>query len=378
MKIVIIGGGITGLTTALTLQKLGFSCQVYEKAPELKAVGAGIWMQPNAMKVLDWIGLGDQVRAAGQPLSRVDLTDRHLLPLKKLDRTHVQDDSYNQIISIHRSRLQKVLYDALPLGSVHLGQAYYRHQIEKASVRIHFEEGQTTADLLLGADGIHSKVRQQLFPKSATRYSGQTCWRGIAPVSLPNERIHHGQEAWGRKVRFGFAPISEQEVYWFAVANAPQGEKDEPGSKKEKLKAMYQDFHPLIGQIIDQTPPEKILRNDISDLKRLPTWYQNRICLLGDAAHATTPNMGQGGGQGVEDAYYISNILAQEKDYRQAFAQFEKERRKKVDYIVNTSWQFGKMAHNPLGQRLFKVMMKWTPERILARQMQKMYAVKEY
>jgi 2-polyprenyl-6-methoxyphenol hydroxylase-like FAD-dependent oxidoreductase len=232
--------------------------------------------------------------------------------------------------------------------------------------------------LLLGADGIHSKVRQQLFPKSATRYSGQTCWRGIAPVSLPNERIHHGQEAWGRKVRFGFAPISEQEVYWFAVANAPQGEKDEPGSKKEKLKAMYQDFHPLIGQIIDQTPPEKILRNDISDLKRLPTWYQNRICLLGDAAHATTPNMGQGGGQGVEDAYYISNILAQEKDYRQAFAQFEKERRKKVDYIVNTSWQFGKMAHNPLGQRLFKVMMKWTPERILARQMQKMYAVKEY
>jgi 2-polyprenyl-6-methoxyphenol hydroxylase-like FAD-dependent oxidoreductase len=123
MKIVIIGGGITGLTTALTLQKLGFSCQVYEKAPELKAVGAGIWMQPNAMKVLDWIGVGDQVRAAGQPLSRVDLTDRHLLPLKKLDRMHIQDESYNQIISIHRSRLQKVLYDALPLGSVHLGQS---------------------------------------------------------------------------------------------------------------------------------------------------------------------------------------------------------------------------------------------------------------
>jgi 2-polyprenyl-6-methoxyphenol hydroxylase-like FAD-dependent oxidoreductase len=378
MKIVIIGGGITGLTTALALNKLGLSCRVYEKAPELNAVGAGIWMQPNAMKVLDWLGVGDQVRSAGQLLTSVDLTDRNLVPIKKLDRSHMEDESYGQITSIHRARLQKVLYEALPPGTVHLGKAFVKYQIEKASVNIHFQEGQSSAELLLGADGIHSKVRQQMFPHSATRYSGQTCWRGIAPFALSKERMHHGQEAWGRKVRFGFAPISEREVYWFAVANAPEGEKDEPGSVKEKLKTMYQNFHPLIQEIIGQTPPENILRNDISDLKRLSTWHQNRICLIGDAAHATTPNMGQGGGQGVEDAYYISHILAQEEDCHQAFARFERERRKKVDYIVNTSWQFGKMAHSPMRQRLFKIMMKWTPDRMLAKQMQKVYAIKDY
>lgn len=378
MKITIIGGGITGLTTALALQKLGFSCQVFEKAPELNEVGAGIWMQPNAMKVLDWLGVGERVRSAGQQLQRVELTDRNLVPLKKLEQSDLQDEKYHLTTSIHRARLQKVLFNALPDGTLHLGKAYQGHQIEKGAVKIKSNKGDELTDLLLGADGIHSKVRQKMFSDSSSRYSGQTCWRGIAPFVLPKERLHQGHEAWGRKVRFGFAPISDEEVYWFAVANAPQGGKDEPGTVKEKLKTMYQGFNPLIQEIIDQTPPGKILRNDICDLKRLPTWHQNRICLLGDAAHATTPNMGQGGGQGVEDAYYISNILAREQNYLQAFAQFEKERRKKVDYIVNTSWQFGKMAHSPVGQQLFKWMLKCTPEAILKKQVQNMYVIKKY
>ncbi len=378
MKIAIIGGGITGLTTALALNKLGFSCQVYERAPQLNEVGAGIWMQPNALKVLDWVGVGDKVRKAGLQIDGVEFAKPDLTAVRKLNRHNITVNKQNRITSIHRARLQKVLFEAVPKGMAHLGKEYIGHSQEKDKVTIHFHGDTVTADLLLGADGIHSKIRQQLFPNSDTRYSGQTCWRGISNMNLPFDQKRNGLEAWGPKIRFGFAAISDTEVYWFAVAKAPEGQKDLKSTVKLKLQLLFKNFHPLVHELLEQTPQEKIIRNDISDLRRLKTWHQERVCLIGDAAHATTPNMGQGGGQGVEDAYYFSNILSRSNDYREAYSKFEKERRKKVDYIVNTSWQFGKMAHSPIGQQLFKMMLKWTPEKILEQQVQRMYKINEY
>lgn len=376
MKITIIGGGITGLTTALALEKSGFPCQVFEKAPQLNEVGAGIMMQPNAMKVLDWLGIGASIRAAGASLNRVEITDKNLAPVRKLNRLSDNGD-HRTITSIHRARLQKILSDALPNDRLQLGQAFRDFEVVKNGVKINFQDHSTQADLLLGADGIHSSVRRQMFPRSTTRYSGQTCWRGIVSFSLPQAHTQKGLEAWGQKMRFGFAPISETEVYWYAVARAPQGQAMESERVKQKLSGLFADFHPLIKELIQHTPADKILRNDISDLKRLPSWSQNRVCLIGDAAHATTPNLGQGGGQGVEDAYYLSHFLTQSNSYQEVFATFEKERRNKVDYIVNTSWRFGQLANTSLGQQLFKLMLKWTPEKMMHRQMDKMYSVEK-
>ncbi len=378
-NISIIGGGITGLTTALALKKLGLDGQVFERAPALNEIGAGIWMQPNAMKVLDWLGLGDKIRGAGLSIEGVQVTDRRLIPMRKFKPASITGDEGRKTISIHRARLQKILFDALPANSVQLGKAYHRHHTENGKVSVIFEDASTAVcDLLLGADGIHSMVRKQLFPFSSIRYSGQTCWRGIASMdNLPDPFKATGIEAWGDQIRFGFANISQNEVYWYAVAKAPQNQKEESGAIKQKLIDNFKHFNSLVAEIINQTPSKKIIRNDISDLKRLKTWRQGRICLLGDAAHATTPNLGQGGGQGVEDAYYIGNILAQIPDYTQAFKQFEKERRKKVDYVVNTSWQLGKMAHLKIGPSLMKWLFKFTPEKIAARQFAKLHAVKE-
>lgn len=195
---------------------------------------------------------------------------------------------------------------------------------------------------------------------------------------MPPSFANVGAEAWGKSIRFGFAGISDKEVYWFAVAKAPRGQKDQAGEVKEKLLQMYGGFASTIKEIIAATPEEKIIRNDIIDLKRLPSWHQGRVCLIGDAAHATTPNMGQGGGQGVEDAYYLSNILARSAHYEEAFKRFEKDRRKKVDFVVNTSWRIGQLAHWPLGQQLFKLMMRWTPEAAMRRSLEKMYDLKVF
>lgn len=375
MTIHIIGAGITGLSTALALQKTGFShYTLFEKAAALNEVGAGIMMQPNAMKVLDWLGLGDAIREAGNALSHADITNQQLRSIRRGSSSLLSADRSRQIIAIHRARLQRILFEALPAGKAELGMPLAACSCKNNQVKAIFEKNIALSDLLLGADGIHSPVRNSIFPDTSLRYSGQTCWRGIADMDLELNLRHIAKEAWGSRRRFGFAPISDREVYWYGVANEPAGGKDHADVKKA-LSARFADFHPLVLDMIQQTPDAKIIRNDIYDLKRLPVWHQGRVCLIGDAAHATTPNMGQGACQGIEDAYYLSQLLARESDPEQAFSAFEALRRRKVDQVVNTSWRLGQAAHHPIGQSLVKWIMRLSPEQALKRQMENLFAV---
>lgn len=378
MKVLIIGGGITGLTTALGLTKLGISCKVFERAPQLTAVGAGIWMAPNALKVFEWLGIEQKVLNQGVALKRVELTNKNLIPIRQSKSEFISDKNFS-IASIHRAKLQTILTEALPQGILNLGKEYISHEYVSDKVRVTFSGGHTEeADVVLAADGIHSKVRQNLFPESSLRYSGVTCWRGISEGDIDPQLKATCMEAWGKKIRFGFSTIGDNQIYWFAVKNSLPDQKDNLATLQDELLNYYKDFSPAVHKIIRQTPKEKLFRNDICDLKRLKTWHQGRICLLGDAAHATTPNMGQGGAQGVEDGYYISHLLAISKDPVSAFEQFEKLRRKKVDQIVNTSWLMGKMAHNPIAQPIVKFMMRLTPEKMLIKQMKELYYIKEF
>jgi 2-polyprenyl-6-methoxyphenol hydroxylase-like FAD-dependent oxidoreductase len=142
-----------------------------------------------------------------------------------------------------------------------------------------------------------------------------------------------------------------------------------------ELKNRFSNFNPLVLNIIENTKAEKIIRNDISDLNRLEQWHKDKIVLVGDAAHATTPNMGQGAGQGMEDAYYLANILAKHNQLEQALNLFESNRREKVDYVVNNSWRFGQMAHSGFGQIVMKTIMKLTPDKVMKQQMNKLYSI---
>jgi 2-polyprenyl-6-methoxyphenol hydroxylase-like FAD-dependent oxidoreductase len=377
MKITIIGGGIAGLTTALALNKLGFQFEVYERAKQLNEVGAGIWMQPNAMKVLDWLGLGILVRESGTLLDQVDITNSQLVPFKKTGQQVVQDEKGNKIVAIHRSTLQKILFEALPKDTVKLGYEFNSLDYSNNQLKISIGDKETVTDLLIGADGINSKVRDSIFSNTSKRFSGQTCWRGISEIGLPKDFQNSGIESWGRKIRFGFSQISENQVYWFAVVKAKQNGTDNIDSIKSELSQLYSSFHPLVLKIIDQTKAEKIIRNDISDLKRLDKWHKDKVVLVGDAAHATTPNMGQGAGQGIEDAYYLANILAGNNQIEQTLDLFESARREKVDYVVNNSWRLGQFAHSDFGQFIMKSIMKLTPEKVMKQQMNKLYSIKD-
>jgi len=377
MKITIIGGGITGLSTALALSKLGFPCEVYERARQLNEVGAGIWLPPNALKVLDWLGLGTIVRQRGTPLDRVDVTNAQLVPFKKTTPAVVQDEKGNKIVAIHRASLQKILYEALPKEVVKLGSEFHSLEISKNQVKVSVGDQEIRTDLLVGADGINSKVRSNLFPNTSKRFSGQTCWRGISDMGLPKEFQNTGMESWGKKIRFGFSQITDNQVYWFAVIKAKQNGTDPSDTLKSELQQLYSGFHPVVLKIIDQTQAEKIIRSDIEDLNRLDKWHKDKVVLVGDAAHATTPNMGQGAGQGIEDAYYLANLLTQKHPIEQTLHLFESARREKVDYIVQNSWRFGQMAHSVFGQLIMKAVMKFTPEKVMKQQINKLYSIQD-
>ncbi len=377
MKIGIIGGGITGLTTALALQKLGISSVVYEQSKELNEVGAGIWLQPNAIKILDWLGLKDEIREQGYELDKMEITNSQLVPFKKIKSKVVQDEEGNKTIAIHRARLQKVLYNKLlESNTIELGKKYKSHNVESDSIQIEFENSSDRVDVLLGADGINSKVRQSIEPQATLRDSGQVCWRGVAKMTLPDELKDFGREAWGNQIRFGFSSINDEEIYWFAVANASHRERANKTGLKQYITNMFQDFSPVVTELIAATKPESIHQGILQDLKKISPWHHHRVCLIGDAAHATTPNMGQGACQGIEDAYYLSNcISASLPNAEKAFRVFEQKRRKKVDSIVNTSWQIGQMAHSKIGQPIMKLMMKITPESVVSAQMNKLYTI---
>jgi len=375
MNIAIIGGGITGLTTALALHKMGMQATVYERAPELNEVGAGVWLQPNAVQVLEWLGIKDKIHRAGTELLKMEITNPRLTPFKKLKKEVVEDAFQNRTITIHRGRLQKVLAEEFQkVGKVEFDHTYQSHTLNGSDIQLNFEKGTATCNILLGADGIHSAMRPHLFPNTEIRKSNQICWRGIARYELPKHLMNKGKEAWGKGVRFGFSNISDDEVYWFAVA---KNVAENQGLSPLQISKLFQQFDPIVPSIIQET--EHVHTAVLSDLKRLPRWSSGSVCLMGDAAHATTPNMGQGACQGMEDAYYMANFLSKHhQNVPEAFAAFERQRRSKVDYVVNNSWRFGQAAHSSMGRFFLKMVLKATPEKVMSAQMNKLYAIQDY
>jgi len=378
MKYTIIGAGIGGLATALVLEKKGIDYHVFERAPQLNEVGAGIWLAPNALQVLDSLGLLEEVQSKGNSIDRITLAKADLSPLSDMDQSGVKERFGFSTIAIHRAKLQRLLFDNVPKERISLGYGFKTLEVlPSGNIKIEFANSDTVVtDYLIGADGINSKVRTHIKPESVIRYSGQTCWRGVADFNLDADFEHRGMELWGDQVRFGISKVEDNNVYWFAVGLAEANQKDKALESKVKLLRMFANFHPLCQQLITATEDHKILRNDISDLKPLKTWHKGNICLIGDAGHATTPNMGQGGAQAIEDAYYLGELIGLTPD-ENVFESFERKRKKKVDKIVSESWLTGKIAHWKYGTGLRNTVLKYLPQSIMEKKLRDIYQLEK-
>ncbi|MEM9929785.1 MAG: FAD-dependent monooxygenase, partial [Bacteroidota bacterium] len=316
-------------------------------------------------------GLLEALIQLGNKIDRITLAEANLRPLADTPQDKVEQHFGFSTLAIHRAALQQFLVSKLPKERVQLGKAFSHFTtLPTGKIKTHFKDGTSfESNYLIGADGIHSGVRQQIFPESTLRYSGQTCWRGIAEMDLPKRHQHQGIELWGDQIRFGLSGIAPGKVYWFAVALRPAQQQDEPGLKDHLLQ-QFSSFTPLVNQLIRHTPATNINRSDINDLSPIPTWHKDNVCLIGDAAHATTPNMGQGGAQAIEDAYYLAQKVAAGGE---AFTAFQAAREQKVRTVVSQSWLTGKMAHWKYGRGLRNFMLRATPKRLLEKKMMEMY-----
>lgn len=164
-----------------------------------------------------------------------------------------------------------------------------------------------------------------------------------------------------RYSRFLFAPIDSNAICWLAVKNAVVGGQDNPDTIREELIKEYNDFHPLVKELLLKS--SNFIRNDLADLgEEERKWYHNKVVFIGDAIHATTPNLAQGGCQAIEDAYCLSMLMRKSKDdFSNVFPIYQRLRDKKVSFIVNTSWRFGQIAHNPLSSYIARYFFKYAP-----------------
>lgn len=371
MKATIIGAGIGGLTTAIALQQRGIEVEIFESTDEFKKVGAGIVLAFNAMQVFKRLGIAEKILRTGVPLKemRVSNVKANRLAGSDLKALGVHYDV--MAAGIHRAALHQVLLDALPNVSIHLNKKL-KQLNQKEQIHLEFEDGtRHTTDLLIGADGVKSAVRQAIFPNSELRWSGQLCWRGIAKFKLPAEWQARTNESVGEGKRFGWVPVDNETVYWYACINNKAGEK----YAVSDMKSLYQHFNPLVGKLLDATPKDKIITNELGDMLPLSKWHTNNIVLMGDAAHATTPNMGQGANQAVESAWTLAKCIAEEQDLEQAFVKYRALRYQKAHQVIKMSWQVGQLMHlsNPLLCFLRDLMFRMVPNFVNERQMRKLY-----
>lgn len=376
--IAIVGGGIGGLCTAIALRQRDIDVHVYEAAPALEPVGAGIWVPSNAMQVLDRLALSEPVARAGMALERIELCDADGLTLQQVDLNDVQRTFGHTTISIHRSALQQALVDHLAPEVLHLGKTCTAVEERKRTVRMHFDDGtHVETPVLIGADGLRSTVRDFVVPGARLRYTGQTCYRGIADLQLSLSSRRAAREIWGPGHRFGFSAIGEGAVYWFAPLDAPAGRKRPPTTVKRDLFRRYASFPEPVPAILDHTPVDTILRTDLYDVPPLDRWWHGRVVLIGDAAHAATPNLGQGAAQAMEDAYVLAAALARYDDPREAFAEYEATRMQKAKRVVHQSWRLGTIAHlkNPMARRLRNLVMRHTPALMQRRAVERLYTI---
>lgn len=372
MTVSIIGAGIGGLTTAIALQRKGIDTQIYEQSSELKSVGAGIILANNAMQVYEKLGLKQAIEKKGNPISSMNITDTDLAPLSNINLHFFEQKFGCRNIAIHRGQLQEILLRYIDKAKLNLGHKLISIQNENGINRLKFQNGiETQSSIILGADGINSTIRKHIFPKSKIRDAFQICWRGLVDLELPENKRNELNEAWGKGNRFGFVQIAPNKVYWYALKSLHDSEEEHT---TQQLSQLFSEYDRLIGEIIQKTEPGNIHTAKINDLKPLKSWYYGGICLLGDAAHATTPNMGQGACQAIEDAYILSECLSK-FDIEKAFATFQELRSRKVAQVVSTSWRIGKIAHwkNPLAVGIRNGMLKFTPKNVNRRQSEKIF-----
>jgi salicylate hydroxylase len=356
--VVIVGGGIGGLFAANALIAQGLRIAVYEQAPAIGEIGAGVFLTPNSVRHLQRIGLEPAVEQWGARVGRYSHYFRHdgapIAPVQVTDSS-----GWNATFGMHRADLVAMLADALPPGTVHTGHRCTGFEQDGSMARVSFANGAAIeADAVIAADGIHSELRPYVFPSSRPVFSGSVAYRGL----VPHERVPHWPtdrwQMWlgkgrhflafpvraGKLINYvGFVPTDEQmKESWSA-----------PGDP-DVLRQAFAGWDPRVTELLAKV--QVTFRWALYDREPLPIWTKDRLSLLGDAAHPMLPHLGQGANQSIEDGMALATILkgADRTTVPRALLAYERLRRERVGEVQRGARENGlryDSAHSDLGVR---------------------------
>jgi 2-polyprenyl-6-methoxyphenol hydroxylase-like FAD-dependent oxidoreductase len=368
----IIGGGIGGVAAAVALHRAGIHATVYERAHELREVGAGMMLWPNATRVLKELGVLERVAAVSGPNQHflVRSSAGPILMNIRLGKFDVP------ALCTRRSDLLNALISALPAERVRLGHDFAYLDQRMSGVGVHFSGGVSAEhDFVIGADGIRSRVRSLVLGIHEPVYRGYTVWRGLTRLAgaVPTGS---NSESWGRGKRFGILNTGGDRFTWYATANTHPGHVDAYEGRRHELLQMFAGWHEPVESLIAGTEEGAILKNGAYDLPPLKRWGHGRVMLLGDAAHPCTPNLGLGGCMALEDALVLARSFCSEATPELALRRYESLRRRRTSHVQRRSLLMGHIGQweNLVIAAGRQVMTGMLPAKLFERNLRKVYS----
>lgn len=366
-RVAIIGGGIGGLTAAHALSRRGIEVAIYEAAPELREIGAGVALGPNAMKVLRALGLEDDVRAiAGRSEWLVTRNGKTSRVISKTSRGQ-QTVSYGcASATVHRADLLEVLARSLPGDMVTLGARCTGVEPDGDVAVARFADGrEVEADVIIGADGIHSAVRASLFGSGKPRFTGKICYRSVVPVDAVRGRPPANDNAqWlGPHGTIVLYPVRRNELINVVCHYDDEDYRHESWvseCERDEVLERYAGWHESLLRIF--SAGDVWYKWALYDRDPIPRWTRGRVTVLGDAAHPMLPYLGQGACQSIEDGCVLAAALAEEPDDPvAALARYERARRPRASQVVLTSRQRGTSNHltSPVAALKRDILIAW-------------------
>nr|WP_174510306.1 FAD-dependent urate hydroxylase HpxO [Klebsiella oxytoca] len=371
MKALVIGAGIGGLSAAVALKNAGIECEVFEAVKEIKPVGAAISIWPNGVKCMQSLGMGDIIDTYGGPMHYLAYNaSRDGETLTRFSLAPLVERTGGRPSPIARSELQGEMLDFWGRDAVQFGKRVVRAEEDASGVTVWFTDGTTAhGDFLIAADGSHSALRPYVLGYTPERrYAGYVNWNGLVTIDEQIAPANQWTTFVGEGKRVSLMPVANGRFYFFFDVPLPLGLAEDRDTLRGDLSRYFDGWAPPVQRLIAALDPHTTNRIEIHDIEPFDRLVHGKVALLGDAAHSTTPDIGQGGCAAMEDAVVLGDMFRTHQDITVALQQYEALRCERVRDLVLKARKRCDITHGKdmaLTQAWYQELKEETGERII-------------